>query len=51
MADFSMGGEGAMSGSDAQQLQKLRKRLGLRLDDEARLERSGAVAQVMGVAQ
>lgn len=28
---------GAMSGSDAQQLQKLRKRLGLQLDDEARV--------------
>lgn len=28
---------GAMSGSDVQQLQKLRKRLGLQLDDEARV--------------
>ena len=27
-----------MSGSDVQQLQKLRKRLGLQLDDEARSE-------------
>ena len=37
-------GEGAMSGSDVQQLQKLRKRLGLQLDDEARSE---FITQVM----